>query len=473
MSKEIRADYTQQYLFPPSVEDWVPADHPARFIREFVDALDMDALGIERNEGDEGRPHYAPDLLMKVWVYGYFSHIYSCRKLEKACMDSLSLVWLTGNNAPDHNTLWRFFKNNKKAIRKLFKQGVKIAADAGLVGMALHALDGTKIKSLASNRSGLHREDLEKALEALDATIDELEKQIERERGAEDDAQWRLPAQLCDTKKLREAVSQALSRMAGESRDHLHPVDEQARMMKCEGTISFAYNAQAMADAGSGLIVAQEVYNEENDAALLVPMLEEAAATLSGGTAEETLADGGYVSGAQIEEAREKEFEILLPVEPKNAGPYHTINFQYDEQRDVVVCPMGEALTFEREKEARHGGYMVRVYRCRCRGACPAASQCSRDKRGRMIEISPHYAAMRAQLAKQRIEENRCKLKRRSGIIERVFAGAKEHMRFRRFTFHGLESVRAQWSLLCVAYNLKKMLLWWRDGKLKLAFNAV
>jgi transposase len=90
-----------------------------------------------------------------------------------------------------------------------------------------------------------------------------------------------------------------------------------------------------------------------------------------------------------------------------------------------------------------------------------------------MIEISPYYKAMRAQLAKQRLEENRCKLKRRGGIIERVFADAKEHRRFRRFTFHGLESVRAQWSLLCTAYNLNKMLRWWRDGKLKLAIVGV
>ena len=469
MSKEIRADYTQQYIFPPCVEDWVAEDHPARFIREFVDALDMSELGIESVEGDDGRPHYAPGLLMKVWVYGYFSRIYSSRKLEKACMDSMSLVWLTGNNAPDHNTLWRFFKNNKKAIRKLFKQGVRIAAKAGLVGMALHALDGTKIKSLASDRSGRHREDLEKALKGLDEAIDELEKRVEQERSAEENSEWRLPAQLCDKKNLRQAVEEALQRMEREDRDHLHPVDEETRMMKCEGATRFAYNAQAVSDADSGLIVAQEVFNEEADAALLVPMLEETAATLGGETARETLADGGYVSGAQIHEARQKEFEILLPVEPKNAGPYHTVNFNHDAQRDVVICPMGEALTFEREKQARHGGHTLRVYRCRCRGACPAAGECSRDKKGRMIEISPYHEAMRAQLAKQRVEGNRLKLKRRGSIIERVFADAKEHRGFRRFTFHGLESVRTQWSLLCTAHNLNKMLRWWREGKLKLA----
>jgi len=467
MSREIRADYGQQYLLPPCVEDWVPEDHPARFIREFVDALDLSGLGIRQSESGEGRPAYAADLLLKVWIYGYFTRTYSTRKLEKACLDSMSLVWLTGNNAPDHNTLWRFFSNNKKALKKVFKEGVRIAAGAGLVGMALHALDGTKIKALASNCTGQHREQLEETLRELDAAIAKIETGIEKERGAEEDAQWRLPKELCDKHRLREAVAEGLARMEREGKAHLHPLDEDTRMMKCEGKPGFAYNAQAVSDAHSGLIVAQEVFNEENDIALLVPMLEETAATLGGQTAAETLADGGYASGEQIARAREKEFEILLPVEPRNAGPYHSVNFQFDARRDIVTCPLGEALVFEREKEARRG-YTVRVYRCKNKN-CEHRAQCSRDKRGRGIEIAGHHEAVRAQLAKQRLESNRCKLKRRGAIIERVFGSIKEQMGFRRFAFNGADSVRAQWSLLCAVFNLGKMYKVWKKGKLKLA----
>jgi transposase len=100
MSKEIKPDYTTQFLLPPSLEDWIAEDHPARFIREFVDVLDLEAIGFKmRPEDDHGRSNYSTDLLLKVWLYGYVERIYSTRKLERACMNQRPLIWLTGNNA--------------------------------------------------------------------------------------------------------------------------------------------------------------------------------------------------------------------------------------------------------------------------------------------------------------------------------------------------------------------------------------
>jgi transposase len=154
MAQPIAPDYGQQFLFPPALEDWVPADHPARFLREFVDQLDLAALGFARPTAVEGRPPYAPSLLLKIWLYGYFHRIRATRKLEAACREHLALLWLTGLIQPDHNSLWRFWRNNQKALRGLFKQSVEVAVRAGAVGLALQAVDGTKIEAAASGYSG-------------------------------------------------------------------------------------------------------------------------------------------------------------------------------------------------------------------------------------------------------------------------------------------------------------------------------
>jgi transposase len=119
MASPIAPDYGQQFLFPPALEDWVAADHPARFLREFVDQLDLAALGFALPTAVEGRPPYAPSLLLKIWLYGYYHRIRSTRKLETACREHLSLLWLIGLIAPDHNSLWRFWRDNKKACPDL------------------------------------------------------------------------------------------------------------------------------------------------------------------------------------------------------------------------------------------------------------------------------------------------------------------------------------------------------------------
>jgi transposase len=134
MTRLIAPDYGQQFLFPPALEEWVPADHPARFLREFVEQLDLTALGFLMPAAVEGRPPYAPSLLLKIWLYGYFHRIRSTRKLEAACREHLSLLWLTGLIQPDHNSLWRFWRDNQKALREVFKQTVRLAVRTGRGG---------------------------------------------------------------------------------------------------------------------------------------------------------------------------------------------------------------------------------------------------------------------------------------------------------------------------------------------------
>jgi transposase len=177
MSGEIRANYDEIFLLPPCIEDWVGRDHPARFIREFVEALDLHGLGFRERQSEEGRPPYGNDLLLKAWLYGYLARIRSTRDLERACREHLSLIWLTGRHEMDHCTLWRFWHENRKALRAVFRSAVKVAAEQGLVGMICHAVDGTKIRAASSRRTLEHREDLEKLLARVEAGRAETDAQ--------------------------------------------------------------------------------------------------------------------------------------------------------------------------------------------------------------------------------------------------------------------------------------------------------
>ncbi len=264
MSQEIRADYEQMDLLPQSLEEWVPGDHPARFIRAFVDALDLAELGFGQRESQKGRPNYAADLLLKVWLYGYLARIRSTRELERACREHLSLVWLTGRHAPDHNTLWRFWRENRAALRRVFRAGVKVAAEQGLVGMVCHAVDGTKIRAVASRRTMEHREELEQALGRVEASMAEMEARVEAAE-EEEKGEYRLPEQLQDAEKLRQAIRESLGKMQEAKRAHLHPQEPEARLMPCEGRTEPAYNAQAVVDARAGIIVAARAVNAESD----------------------------------------------------------------------------------------------------------------------------------------------------------------------------------------------------------------
>ena len=450
-------------MMPQSLEDWVPRDHPARFIREFVELLDLPGLGFRERKSEEGRPRYANSLLLKAWLYGYLARIRSTREVERACREHLSLIWLTGRHALDHCTLWRFWHENREALRKVFRSAVKVAVEHGLVGMICHAVDGTKIAGVASRRTVEHREDLEKLLARVEAGLAETEAAVAAAEATEQ-GEYRLPENLQETKELRASLQASLRKMDEVKRDHLHPQEPEARLMPCEGRKNPAYNAQAVADEKAGIIVAQTAVNAETDHEQLVPMLEEVEANL-GKVAEETVADGGYSTSQQWAEAEARGYEVLVSPGSESGGvkrgEYDAANFTYDRAADEVICPQGARLKFTGLRKKGGKRAAVRTYQCTAYAQCPVRALCSRSRSGRRIEISPQRAALARQAAKRADPVNQARLRQRKAIIEPVFATLKQAMGFRRWTVRGLENVRTQWALLCTALNLRKIYQHW------------
>lgn len=461
MSREISADYETQYLFPRSLEEWVGPDDPARFIREFVRQVDGRKFRSEDQSDPNdatGRPHYGFELLLSVWLYGYVYGIRSSRQLERGCRELLPLMWLAGTHQPDHNTLWRFWQRHRSALREVFQQSVAVAWEAKLIGMVLHAVDGTKIGARASRRTGLHREDLDRVLRAADQRIDELEKQIEAAHG-EDQIDDRLPEDLTKQTALREKIRAAMEQLDEHQQDHLHPHDPEARMMvDSRGRIDFSFNAQAVVDQEAGIIVAADVTDEANDSRQLGRMIDQVRDNV-GANAETTVADSGYDTAEGLDHAERSGASVVVASKERlsELGPYHSSRFSYDKEQDRVQCPRGEWLPREGTKRHREKPHPLKTYRCGST-TCPVRNECSRDQRGRGIEIGPHHAARQRNRARLQEPASREALRKRGAIVERIFAEIKETLRFRRWTVAGMENVRAQWALMCTAMNLRRMI---------------
>jgi transposase len=462
MSREIRPDYDTQYLFPRSLEEWVGPEDPARFIREFVGRLNLKSLEADeegaRASDERGRPHYAVDLLLSVWLYAYMYGLRGSRAVERGCRTLLPLVWLAGTHQPDHNTLWRFWSRHRSKLHDVFVQSVKVAFKSGAVGMVLQAIDGTKIASRGSKRSEWHRRDLDKVLAAAETRLEELEAEI-AQAGAEKGVDDRLPEPLQQQQELVDKIRSAIEELEAEDQEHLQPNDREARMMVMSNRkTAFAYNAQAVVDQKNGIIVAEAVTDEANDQRQLVPMLGQVA-TNTGGTAETTLADCGYDTAEGLAGAERMHADVIVAskINLKSASPYHTARFRYDAERDQVECPRGEWLDRGHIQRHKDKPYPVTTYRCHVT-SCPVRSKCSRDPKGRVIEISPHHEVVQRNRKRLADAAARKLMRQRSAIVERIFAEIKETLGFRRWTVAGKEKAAAQWTLICTAMNLRRLI---------------
>ena len=470
-------DREQAWLLPPSLDDLLPLDHPARFVAEFVDALDKEGwaeLGVEIAGDPLGAPAYHPSALLSVWLYGFMTGVRSCRKLEMACRDQIPYLWLTAWQHPDHNTLWRFYKAHRQAMRELFKRTVRTAVAMKLVDLAVQAVDGSKVAANATRDRTYDAERGRRLLNRLEKAIADLEAQNE---AGEDAPAVHLPEQLADKRALREQVQQAMDDLASQDRlKHVNLTDKDARLMKTRQGIVPSYNGQAMVSPVTGegeatgmLITAVGLVDEPTDYTSFTPMLEQAEET-TGSKAPMTLADAGYYSGSNLEECVARGQDVTMPESLPSPGlPYHKDRFIYDERSDSFTCPEGQTLHFERiQRSAKKDGLRNRVYRAHWKVccSCPAFGVCTKSERGRAIAVGRYDASLRSHRAWMSTDTAKEAYKLRKQLVEPVFGIIKEQLRARRFLLRGLANVSAEWTMLATAFNLRILWKAWRSRRL-------
>jgi transposase/IS5 family transposase len=487
MPHHIDANYDQYYFLPPCLEDWVPADHPARFIREFVNQLDLSDLTHAPSSSTEGRPRYSNKLLLKVWLYGRMHKMKSSREMEIGCYRDIGLIWLSGANYPDHNTIWRFYNKNAPHLKKILKQLIAIAVKGGLVGLVVQALDGTKIEALTGGNKGCSKAILKRILANLDQITEELSESKD-EHSSERESSYRIPDTLSDPKELsqfvrelmraeqqeqkvplqkgitRQDVHEKLEELLSSDSGICHPSDPDARMMTCDNGKAFGYNAELVVDDKHGLIVGAAVTQETNDYHQLAPMIEQTVEN-TGQKATVTLADGGYCSGEQLHKVEQQGCSVLVNDTEEDLAktkPFHISKFVYHEEHDYYTCPLGEKLLFRREKQGR-GTALDREYICK-NLTCPKKDECTTSKRGRTIRRSGYIEDINRNRKNIAVPENKKLLARRKVIVEPVFGHIKHNDGYRRWRVRGLAKVCAEWNLTCITYNLKKMYRLWQRG---------
>ena len=330
----------QAWLLPPRLDDLIPDDHAARYVAEFVDSLDSsewEKLGIGINGEPLGAPEYHPRVLLCVWLYGFMTRTRSSRKLETACRDQISYLWLTGLQHPDHNTLWRFYKEHRDQMRHLFKYSIQVAINLDLIDLAIQAVDGTKVVANANKDRTYDAKGLKQLLERTEKVIQELEEQNET---GNDPPAPRLPKKLQQAKQLRTEIKTAMGKLAEENLERINLTDGDAKLMKGrQGTVC-GYNVQGMVSPlkttetqkTTGMIItAVDVVQDPVDTKQLTPMMEQAEENTHT-KADNTLADAGYHSGANLADCVERKQVMVMSESQERAlqNQYHKDKFNYN-----------------------------------------------------------------------------------------------------------------------------------------------
>ena len=462
--KEYRQD--QNFLLPPSLDEFVPGDHEVRIINDVVDTLDLSPL-LSRYEGG-GAPAYHPSMILKVIIYAYSLGIYSSRRIAQELKTDTAFMFLSGLQAPDFRTICLFRTQHAAILPDLFVEVVRLCASLGMVGLGHIAFDGTKLKANAALRQSRDRDSLDKEIETIkeqvrqmieaSTRIDESEEQ-EHPDGDGSEMAKELRKKEYRLKKLNEA-RETLQR---EKLKRVNITDPESRLMQdSRRAIQPSYNGQVAVDEKEQVIVAADITQETTDHHELKRMVEVVEQNL-GSLPKEASADAGYSSYENLEYAQQKgldayipdDFFLVLEKKDQSEKRYHKSNFQYDQTRDVYICPEGRYLKRYQEMK-RQGKPPFIIYRGKSCKGCAVKEECTKGP-ARRITRDGRENLVEAMREKLRSEEGREIYKKRLYTAEPVLGNMKWNRRRIMMSLRGFEKVRGEFLLMCLVHNVKKV----------------
>lgn len=442
----VSVDRATPFLLPPSVQEWLPEDHLARFIVEVVDQLDLSPL--ERAYAGRGSKAYHPGMLLALLFYGYATGVFSSRKLEAATYDSIAFRYICANTHPDHDTIATFRRRFLPQLGPLFTAILLVAAEMGFLKLGTVSLDGSKVKANASKHKALSWGHAEKLEAQLQQEVEELLALAEATDREEEKAQIDLPEELQRRQERLEAIRAAKAKIEARAqeryeaeqaayeaklearrakeeatgkktpgtppkppepgprqKDQLNLTDEASRIMPTSGgSFEQAYNAQAAVDIETQLIVAQFATQTPNDKQQLAPALERLNALPNElGCPAHLLADNGYFSEPNVDQVAEAGIEPLM-----------ALGREAHHQRLADLLKVPEA---------------------------PADEATALDRMAYRLKTP----------------EGKALYGKRKSSVEPVFGQIKRVLGFRQFMLRGFDRICGEWTLVTMAYNLRRL----------------
>ncbi|RKZ99375.1 MAG: IS1182 family transposase [Gammaproteobacteria bacterium] len=447
---------SQTYLFPLTLDNAISADNEVRLIDVFVDSLALKSFGFQIDQGENGRPAYHPGDLLKLFIYGYMNKIRSSRRLEKESKRNIEVMWLLGSLHPDHNTISNFRRDNPKAIKKVFRETVKIANYFNLIGGTLIAGDSTKLRAQNSKKNNFNQKKISRHLAYIENKLQEYNEALAQSDG---DSKEHIEVQIEKHKQRAEGYREIENQLKESGESQVSTSDPDSRQMIIRNNITeVAYNIQTTVDAKNNLLIDYKVTNC-NDVKAMGNMLQRAKSIL--GTNEFTaLYDKGYHTGSEFKMAHDLKIDTLVAI-PRQTfqapdPDYNAENFTYIPDGDYYLCPQNQPLTTT-GKWYKAEAYSFKRYTIKACKSCSAKDLCTKSIRGKGIHRSEFHEYI--QHNKERVELNKPLYKRRQAIVEHPYGTIKRQWGFSYImTKKNSKRASADVGFMMTAYNLRRII---------------
>ena len=487
--KEHAEELNQFVLFPSNIFELLPEDHECFLFADLLQQIETSEL--EHNYSHLGQHAYHPGLIVSILIYAYSRGVFSSRQIEQRCNEDLSFMFIAQQQCPNFRVLSDFRKNNLVFFKDCFKQTVQLAMQLKLSSLGHISIDGSKFKANTSKHKAMTYGHMNKEIERLNLEIDQLTQQAEQCDRHEDDAGQTqgaldIPKELKFKEQRLQKIKEAKEALEArenkvnpdqpiDNKKQISFADTEANIMGKKGDgFDYNYNAQISVDSDNQIIVGEHISQKANDYHEVKEALEQVENN-TGQQPDKASLDNGYHSGNNLNALEAGGIDAYVAVGKGEKTALESLeesdrrvqksDFEYDEKNDTFTCPQGQIIELKRIRKDGRTLYEGDNQTC---SSCPLKARCCNSSKGQARSISGDVNEAVRQRMKKKMDSAHAKeiYSQRKVIVEPPFGHIKNGG-FKRFSLRGLDKVSGEFSLVCAAHNLKKIMRKMKEGLIR------